>query len=53
MILRIHPSLPAILGRGMILRRPRLPFLSVEVLAVRALLDRVVVPEEATLTQLR
>lgn len=53
MVSGINPGMPPILRGRMVSRRPRLPFLPVEILPKCPLLDGVVVPEESTLTEFR
>lgn len=53
MVRRFNSCMPAVLCSWMISRRAALPFLAVDVFAVRSLLDSVVIPEEASLTEFR
>lgn len=53
MVCRFNARMPAIFCSWMISRRAALPFLAVDVFAVRSLLDSVVIPEEASLTEFR
>lgn len=51
MIRSINACLPSILSRRMLLRRARLPLLTVKILAVRSTIDCVVIPEQAAFAQ--